>query len=391
MLKLFLRKTLKRNSCLVDTALKFIGNGTIRPDTYVIDVDRLRENAVKILEKAASKNVKLYYMSKQIGRNPYIARMLETLGFEGAVCVDYKEAQSLIRAGIKVSHVGHLVQPPKHVLEEIIQASPEIITVYSYEKAKEINEVALKLRKNVNLMLRVIDHKDQIYPSQNGGVMMTELDKVASQIMCLDHCKINGVTAFPCFLFDEKKGEVVPTANVETVLTAKKRLEELGAVIEHVNLPSNTCVDTIDMIAELGGTHGEPGHGLTGTTPIHAAYDLEEIPAIVYASEVSHSFGLKSYFYGGGHYRRSNIGEAYIGPSVSNGDLYSVSTPVLESIDYYFEAEGVHEVSLPVVCAFRTQIFVTRSDVALVEGLATGSPTLVGTYNAQGDPIENRR
>ncbi|MDN4592478.1 hypothetical protein NWF35_00825 [Polycladomyces subterraneus] len=37
--------------------------------------------------------------------------------------------------------------------------------------------------------------------------------------------------------------------------------------------------------------------------------------------------------------------------------------------------------------AFRTQVFVTRSDVAVVKGLSSGKPELVGIYDSLGKEI----
>ena len=47
------------------------------------------------------------------------------------------------------------------------------------------------------------------------------------------------------------------------------------------------------MLAAAGATQIEPGHGLTGTTPLHAVEDLPETPAVVYLSEVSHLIGAR--------------------------------------------------------------------------------------------------
>lgn len=40
---------------------------------------------------------------------------------------------------------------------------------------------------------------------------------------------------------------------------------------------------------------------------------------------------------------------------------------------------------------FRTQIFVTRSDVALIQGISTGQPTIAGLYDSLGNPIVSRQ
>ena len=128
---------------------------------------------------------------------------------------------------------------------------------------------------------------------------------------------------------------------------------------------------------------GEPGHGLTGTTPAHAFNDLEERPAVIYLSEISHNFKGKSYAYGGGHYRRSHVSKAI----VSNGIQESIDTvqPVSnDSIDYYFELSTPHDVSRAVIMAFRFQIFVTRSNVVLVEGIQSNQPKILGVYTSLG-------
>ena len=41
-------------------------------------------------------------------------------------------------------------------------------------------------------------------------------------------------------------------------------------------------------LAAGGATQLEPGHGLTGTTPLHARTALPERPAMLYLTEVSH-------------------------------------------------------------------------------------------------------
>ncbi len=40
-----------------------------------------------------------------------------------------------------------------------------------------------------------------------------------------------------------------------------------------------------------------------------------------------------------------------------------------ENIDYYLSTQKEHPIGSTVIAAFRTQIFVTRSDVAVVSGI----------------------
>lgn len=381
---MFLEKTMERNPELINLALQYIKNGDIQPDTYIIDVDNLLANAKSILEAARNYNIKLYFMTKQIGRNPYIGKKLMELGYDGAVCVDYKEALILGKQGIKIGHVGHLVQIPKNRIREILVLNPEIITVYSYEKAMEISKVAKEMGMVANLMIRVVDSGDCIYEGQNGGIRYSDLEEIVNKVQGLEAVNIVGITAFPCFLYDPALRKVVGTTNLQTIKKSIKKLRDMGLELEQVNLPSNTSKETVSLIAEAGGTHGEPGHGLTGTTPSMSVVSEDEVPSIVYASEISHNVGENAYFYGGGHYRRSNIKCALVGEDVESAKVVKVLPLEPSSIDYYFELSEKCSVSMPVVTAFRTQIFVTRSDVVLVEGLREGNPKIVGVYDSQG-------
>ena len=155
-----------------------------------------------------------------------------------------------------------------------------------------------------------------------------------------------------------------------------------------LNTPSATCTHSIPMIAAAGGTHGEPGHGLTGTTPYHAGHpDAEERPGYLYVSEVSHNLGDKAYCYGGGHYRRGHMKNALVGTTPENAKIVPVLPPDDSSIDYHFELQQNCPVSAAAVMAFRTQFFVTRSRVAVVKGLSSGKPELAGLYSALGEPV----
>ena len=137
-------------------------------------------------------------------------------------------------------------------------------------------------------------------------------------------------------------------------------------------------------MAEFGGNCGEPGHGLSGTTPMHAVYELEERPAVVYVSEISHNFMGNAYCFGGGHYRRSHVKKVRVGTSLGHSRELTVIPPTDESIDYHFGISEECAVGDTAVMAFRFQIFVTRSDVVLVKGIQEGCPGIVGIYDSQG-------
>lgn len=382
---MFVKKIIESNPRFVETVFDFHQNHQILPDSYVVDMDTLRANAIKILDQAKANNIKLYFMLKQLGRNPLIAKELMEIGYEGAVVVDFKEAQVMMKHHIPIGNIGHLVQIPSAMMEEVVAYGCEIITVYSYEKCCEISEVAKKLGMKQSIMLRVYDDEDMIYPGQTAGFKLDTLRDEVERIKKLENVVIDGVTSFPCYIYQEDKQGIVATKNLETVLKSNEFLKTMGIHVNQVNTPSSTCVSTIPQMAALGATHGEPGHGLSGTTPAHASKELDETPCVLYLSEISHNFEKKAYCYGGGNYRRSHMKHACVGTSIANHTTMEVTTPSMESIDYHFELENEANVGDSVIMAFRFQIFVTRSDVVLVRGIHTGNPSIVGVYDSLGN------
>ena len=168
-------------------------------------------------------------------------------------------------------------------------------------------------------------------------------------------------------------------------MAASEILKEAGIAAPVVNTPSTTCVHTIQKMSIQGGNCGEPGHGLTGTTPMHAEKELEEKPAVAYVSEISHNFQGKAFCYGGGYYRRSHVSYVLVGKTLEGARKLGVYPPSAESIDYHFEIPQECQVGAAAVMAFRFQIFVTRSDVVLVKGIQTGNPRIIGIYDSLGN------
>lgn len=374
----------KKNPDLIKVAIELHQKGEILPDTYVLDVDAILENGRALCKKAEENGIKLYAMTKQFGRVPYLAKKLVEIGFAGVVTVDFKEALIMMDNGVKLGNVGHLVQIPSSLIDKVVRHSPEIITVYSLEKIKEIDEAAKKYGKVQDIMLRVLEKDSKIYSGQSGGFYLDDIEDVAKEILKLNNVRINGLTSFPCFLYNCDKNIIEGTKNIESIKKAERVLKELGIFVEQLNMPSATSLENIESIKAYGGTHGEPGHALTGTTPFNSRNLEGEIPAIVYVSEISHNLDYNSYCYGGGHYRRSGMNSVLVGKNIKKMRRSPVEAPILESIDYYFELCGNNNVGETVIGAFRTQIFVTRSSVALVEGVKSSNPKLVGMYDSLG-------
>lgn len=384
---MFLNKLIENNPKLIEYALLKTKEGEILPDSYVIDLDTLLFNAKQIKSEADKHGIKLYFMLKQIGRNPMIGKELLNIGYDGAVCVDYKEALLMIDNHIKISNVGHLEQIPLCALEKIISSKPDYITVYSLEKIKQINEVAKKLGLVQKIMIRLTDDDSLLYSGQIAGFSSLELKKLIEEVAQLDNVEIKGLTVFPALLFDEETKMIQATSNLNALNRGKEICLEAGIKDLNINLPSCTCTDSIKLIKKLGGTSGEPGHGLSGTTPLHAISNQPEKVAYCYISEISHNFKDNSYCYGGGTYRRGHLENALVGHSLKDAQKAKVTLPNDDSIDYHFEIKGNHHVGTPCLMSFRTQIFTTRSNVVIVKGLSNNNPQMY-LYDALGKEME---
>ena len=361
---MFVKKLQERNQSLIDQIVHLHQLGKIEPDSYVIDVDHFVKNAQMIKSVADQKNIRLYFMLKQVGRNPYLAKKLVELGYCGAVVVDFREAKVMMKHNIPLGNVGHLVQTPKAMLKSIMAYGTEVMTVYSYEKLCEINAVAKDLNINQNVLIKVKDHGDMQYSGQESGIYLSDLSNFIEHTKQLNNITLVGATSFPCFLYDCEKNDIVETPNYTTVLKATDLLKKAGCPVSQINLPSASCCLMLEKCPSVEMMTAEPGHGLSGTTPAHAYLDLEEVPCVAYVSEVSHCVDDASYCYGGGHYRRSNVKNALV--LVDNQLVDCTVTPVSpESIDYYFQLNTKLPISATVIMAFRFQMFVTRSNVVL--------------------------
>lgn len=352
---MFIEALKTQNPALIQSARKLWQQGAILPDSCVIDVDQVMENGRRLLMAAAHHDIRLYLMTKQLGRNPWLAKRLIALGFRGAVAVDFKEARRMRNAGVPVSHAGHLVQVPTSQIPETVAASTDIVTVFSLEKAREISVAAQQCGYTQPIMLKI---------------------------------QLAGLTHFPCLLWDEERQQTLPAPNLQTLLEARDKLHQRGIEISQINAPSASGCSTLSLLAQHGVTHAEPGHALIGTIPSNKHGEQEERIAMLYLSEISHQFQGNSYCFGGGYYRRGHAQSALVYPPAGEAAVPASLLPVDDlSIDYHLPLAGKFPIASPVVMCFRTQIFVTRCDVALVSGVQAGKPVLEALYDSLGNLI----
>ena len=398
---MFLRFLAAHNRALIDYGVFLLENGLIESDTYVLDLDGIEENARRIQDLSVKNKLCLYFMVKQLGRNPEVARRVlaagqatniaqalsPAQGFTGMVAVDFREAQILHSAGLPVRHLGHLCQVPRNGWDAALDMKPEVITLFSIEKARELSEAALRRGLVQKALLRIRDDGDIFYQGQEGGFSIKKLGETLDTFEKLRGVEAAGLTSFPCFLHQPDQGRALPTPNAHTLVRGAAILKERGIPFSQINMPSCNSPATIPLAASLGATHLEPGHSLTGTNPDNLDEAEPLIPALLYMSEISHNHEGCSYCFGGGHYRRSNLRFALVKTSSGYRET-GMLPPDPETIDYHLRLSGLFPPGSPVCMSFRTQIFVTRSRVALVEGLSRSRPLLHSIWDSQGRIVQ---
>src|ERR1700675_793580 len=151
-------------------------------------------------------------------------------------------------------------------------------------------------------MARIQAEGDRFYRGHEGGFPASGAFGVADALDQTPGARFAGITTFPALLFDPETRKVKPTPNLATLRKAAETLAKAGRRGIEINAPGTTSSATLEALAEAGATQIEPGHGLTGTTPLHAVEDLPEGPAVVYLTEVSHLAGGEAFCFGGGLY-----------------------------------------------------------------------------------------
>ena len=405
---MFLQRTRNRNPALIRTAVELHQAGAIPPNTYVFDVDTFVRNAAVIRHEADSYGLHLYFMTKQHGRNPELYRRIVASGSKETVAVNMECARILHRHGLALGHIGNLVQPAVHELPKILATyQPEVITVFSVAKARQISEAADLLGMVQPILLRVHSRRDTLFPGMEGGFYVDEVPAVARTISGFGGVKIVGVTTFPVLAYDRAGIVPTPTPNLRALQEAREVLAQQGIAITQVNAPGNTAAITLPFLADAGVTHVEPGSALTGSSTFHLYQeDLPEEPALVYVTEVSHVWDQRIYVMGGGFFvddppvpeRAAFVRKALVGADPDRvleqelewEGIGARGGGTFAAIDYHgiLRTRGaLPTVGDSVVFGFRPQLFMTRAYSAVVEGVASVHPRLVGLWDWAGHRV----
>jgi predicted amino acid racemase len=408
----YLENVMKLNPGLVELSAELHRKNLIPVSTYVLDLEAHIRNAMSMIRQARRYNITLYYMSKQIARNPIIVQAVLNTGFGGIVAVEPQELRSLVRYGIKVGNVGHLANVPENEIDYVLKmAKPEVITVFSLDKAKMISNCAERLGlPKQKLLVRPTSPDDTKYAYMEGGVNEENVIAEIQKINSLPKVQVAGLTSFPCMLYDLKVGHPVFMHNMDTLCGVAERARNSGIELPMINTPPLCTTNTIPMYASRGSTHLEPGAGVSGTA-VWGVYSPDrnpEIPAVVHVTEVSHFFDDFAYVFGGGFnyielYELAMDGKSYV-PDLAKTKLKALvgrsskelmtnpvdALPYIGMIDYHAKlAKSPHvHVGDTVVFGFRTQIFVTRSQVAVVSGINENNPKLIGLFDHANNLID---
>ena len=396
---MFLRSLLDRNPQFVQAAVELHQAGRIPANSCVLDLDTVESNTAVVCRRARRLGLTVYAMTKQVGRAPGALSAMAAGGADGFVAVDMACARPIVSNGHRLGHLGHLVQVPRAEAAEAAGMAPDYWTVFSANKAAEAAAAARARGRLQRLLVRVFGPGDQFYPGHEGGVPVENLPAMIDRIAASDGAEFAGLTTFPALLFDAASGGARVTPNVSTLARAAEIARRHPACPENlqVNAPGTTSTEVLGLLAESGATQVEPGHGLTGTTPLHAVQDLPEQPAVLYLSEVAHIHQGVPLCFGGGLYVDPVFGDYQVrvvvahDPSEISTDPVPADMPDPAAIDYYARlhpAEGrtVAE-GATVVFGFRVQAFVTRALVVGLTGVSDGRPQVAGVWNGFGDEV----
>lgn len=393
---MFLDVLRRRNPGFVEAAQRLHQAGQIPANAYVLDLDAVEHNARLLKNEASRLGLKIFAMTKQVGRASSFSHAVQRGGIDRAVAVDMACARAVHKAGLKLGHLGHLQQVARHEAAAAARTfKPDYWTVFNDSKAQEAAAGAKAAGYTQAILARIQAEGDIFYRGHEGGFAAADIADVADRIDALDGGRFAGITTFPALLFDHDSRKVLPTQNLATLGKAAEALARAGRTGIEVNAPGTTSSVLLAGLAEAGATQCEPGNGLHGTTALHVVEDLPELPAVLYLTEVSHLSGGKAYCFGGGFYIDPIFPDydvkALVGsePTTAAGALRSVEVPPPSAIDYYAMIDaGGPAAPRPgdtAVFGFRGQAFVTRAYIVGVSGISTGSPRVESIENGFGE------
>lgn len=397
---MFLQSLLHKNPAFVEAVVALHQSGSIPANSYAIDLDAISANTSHLMGEARALGLTVYAMTKQLGRAPGVLDAMTGAGVDGYVAVDMGCARPIAANGHHLGHIGHLVQVAASEAGEAMAMQPDYWTVFSPNKATEASAAAARIGRVQDLLVRVFAPGDEFYSGHEGGIPLEDLPAMIGHIAGLPGVRFAGLTTFPALLFDPATGRARTTPNMATLTRAAESVQQHRGEdqeILQINAPGTTSTAVLAQLAEAGATQVEPGHGLTGTTPLHAVDDLPEQPAVCYVSEIAHIHQGTPFCFGGGLYIDPVFGDyqttAVVAhdPSEAATKPMAVDMPDPATIDYYAKLKPESDRTVSegdtVVFGFRIQAFVTRAFVVGVAGVRSSAPSVAGIWDVLGNPV----
>lgn len=393
------QRIMKRNPGLIEAAIDLHQRGDVPPATFLVDLDAIADNARTMAEEAHKHGLRVFLMTKQNGRNPYITRVALAQGIDSTVVVETIEARIVHRFGLPIGHVGHLSNIPMSAIPHVLAMEPEFITVFTVESARAISDAAAALGREQALYVRVNKQGDEIFRGMVGGWLEEDCVQGIAPILELPSVRLAGLTSFPTTSYrtrDPRKA--VPTDSFHTMMRAKEKLENAFGLSDlRVNAPSFNNTATFAMLAQHGATDVEPGTGLLGSSLAHAHHDLPEKPAQVFVSEVMHHWEGETYTLGGGLTYLETYGgqtdyqlRCMIGSSFDEAKGNFMNLLERGVIDYHVVCGGggTSRVGDTALYALHPQYFVNRAYVGVVSGVSRGAPKLEALFDSACNELD---
>ena len=290
---MFLDVLRRRNPRFVEAAIAPPPRrASIPANAYVLDLDAVEANTRALTAEADRHGLKVFAMTKQVGRSSGFCRAVRRGGIRRSVAVDMACARATHRAGLPVGHLGHLAQVPRAEARAAAALRPDYWTVFNEEKAGEAGRCGRRLRLRAAAARTHPGRGRYLLPRPRGRISgrrdrrRRRPARRAGGRPLRRHHHVPGAALRP------RDAQGPPDAEPRDARAGRRRRWPMpGGAASRSTPPAPPRPPWSRALAEAGATQIEPGNGLHGTTALHVFEDLPELPAVLYLTEVSHLGG----------------------------------------------------------------------------------------------------
>jgi hypothetical protein len=200
---MFLDVLRRRNPKFIEAAIALHREGKIPANAYVLDLDTVEANARLLKTEADRLGMKIFAMTKQVGRASSFSKAVMRGGIDRSVAVDMACARATHRAGLKVGHLGHLQQVARHEAKAAAATfQPDYLDRFQRNQGWRS-----RCRAPPQAMSRTCwpASRPRAIPSIAVMKAASRADDVAAVADAFDRLKggrFAGITTFPALLFD---------------------------------------------------------------------------------------------------------------------------------------------------------------------------------------------